>query len=47
VLNDVETVLRLLAMMESWDLWPEEVRAVRRFLRKVYRLPTELVDPLR
>jgi hypothetical protein len=45
VLDDAQTVLRLLAMTKSGALWPEEVKAVRRFIRKVYRLPAELIDP--
>jgi hypothetical protein len=47
VLNDAESAMCLLALIESGDLWPDEVRAVRRFLRRVYRLPGELLDPIR
>lgn len=47
VLNDAETVMRLLALKESGALWPEEAGEVRRFLRRVYRLPAELIDPVR
>jgi hypothetical protein len=47
VLNDVESAMRLLAIKGSGALWPEEVKAVRRFLRTVYRIPAELLDPSR
>ena len=45
VLNHAEAALRLLALMGSGDLWPEEMEEVREVLLKVYRLPAELVDP--
>ena len=48
VLTDTEAALRLLGMMISGDLWPEEVEAVRRFLESVHGpIPAVLLDPAR
>jgi hypothetical protein len=44
VLNDAEVAMRLLEVIRSGHLWPEEVEEVREVLLKVYRLPVELVD---
>jgi hypothetical protein len=44
VLNDNETLLRLLAEIQAEDLWPEELEEMRRFSLQFYRLPTDLAD---
>jgi hypothetical protein len=45
VLNDAEAALRLLGLMRSGDLGPEEVGAVRRSLEKIYGpIPAALLD---
>jgi hypothetical protein len=44
ILNDDETLLRLLAEIQSGDLWPEEREEMRRFILQFYRLPADLVD---
>jgi hypothetical protein len=43
VLSNAETVLRLLGMIESGELWPEEVEEVRESILKFYQLPAGLV----
>jgi hypothetical protein len=45
VRDHAEAGLRLLALMGSGAFWPEEVGAVRRFLKKIYGpIPAELFD---
>jgi hypothetical protein len=44
VLNDSATLLCLLGTIKSGDLWPKEVKQVRRFIAKFYRLPAETED---
>jgi hypothetical protein len=44
ILNDDETLLRLLAEIQSGDLWPEEREEMRRFILQFYRVPADLVD---
>ena len=44
ILNDDETLLRLLAEIQSGGLWAEEREEMRRFILQFYRLPADLVD---
>ena len=44
ILNDAESLLFLLGNLQSGDLWPDEVKQVRRFIAKFYRPPAELED---
>jgi hypothetical protein len=45
VLEYPEAALRLLAILESADFWPEAAEEVREVLLRAFRLPAELLDP--